>query len=149
MHKILFSCYLKVSKSISTPSMDLRPPLWGRQRYRAVPLPKERYMRTYVYALALICVRLASASQGSGRTRRLLSTPSGRSVSEPKRARTLSATQLRMHKLHINEKEVASPLPRSPSKMFPAERGANDGRWSIAAHGGAGAITDTASIPAR
>jgi len=52
-----------------------------------------------------------------------------------------------LDRLHL---KAESPLPRSPSKTFPApEDLATDGHWAIAAHGGAGAISDTASIPAR
>jgi len=52
-----------------------------------------------------------------------------------------------LDRLHL---KAESPLPRSPSKTFPAPQDlATDGHWAIAAHGGAGAISDTASIPAR
>jgi len=53
------------------------------------------------------------------------------------------------HLEHLHLK-AESPLPRSPGKTFPAPKDlATDGHWAIAAHGGAGAISDTASIPAR
>jgi hypothetical protein len=60
-----------------------------------------------------------------------------------------SDSRERCLKFHISENEVASPLPSSPSKVFPAARGGSKGEWAIAAHGGAGAISDTSSIPAR
>ena len=48
-------------------------------------------------------------------------------------------------------REGSPPLRRSLSKSFAnaGQQREEDGAWAIAAHGGAGAISDTASIPAR
>ena len=51
-------------------------------------------------------------------------------------------------KAHWKE-EVAPPLSASPSKTFPAAKRVTDGGWALAAHGGAGTISDTESIPIR